>query len=118
MRVGARKFIPCLAVQRTAMPLLISTAPLFEKEGRAVLAACGPYLTNPRFFHRPSLRSRLATNDSPVDRSQVNLGNRAQERLERNESDGSPRRTQMIQAIKIVRAFDTDTQPYIRKQRQ
>src|SRR5713226_3292904 len=68
---AAREFIVSLAVETSSGSGLANAAPLLEEEGNSALLALIPKGQNPFFLHRPGASSALATDNHPVDTSQV-----------------------------------------------
>ena len=78
-------FVPGASLQFAPRPLLLDASPLLEEEwnlGRLTLVA---NLGDPLAFHRSGARARLAAHDHPTDAAQVEVGQRAEQGLKRQE---------------------------------
>ena len=79
--------------------MLAGPAPLLEEECDIVLDTSVPDISDPIGFHRPRVRSALASNDYPVYALELQIVERADERLAREEPDSRRNGPQMLDSI-------------------
>ena len=82
-----REFVPDSPLQPAASALLEDTAPLLEEERYLCSMALVTNVENPVLVHWTSPGPRFAADDNPIDPFQGKVGERPEERFERQEPD-------------------------------
>ena len=91
---GDRELIPAAAIQKSSIPLLVSTdaigtpsTPLVEEERYPLSYSLAPDAIHPFRTHRSGFRPALAANDHPVNSSKIDRSNILEEWLDRQETN-------------------------------
>src|SRR6185312_17241266 len=113
--MAGRHLIECPAVEHPSSRFLVLSAPLLEEKGCAVGSTSALNLVDPFELHCPRPRPRLATNDCPVNISEVHRVNRADQRFERNEPGEIRDRTELVDSFKNGRILDARANPDVRR---
>lgn len=110
-RWRCRHLVPRPTVEDSARLLLLDAAPLFEEKWHTGFLALVAEIDDPLRVHRPRTRSRLTAHDHPIHAGEIEVRQRAKQRLERQELDHRARVAEMIDAESVIIVFDADTHP-------
>src|SRR5437899_1938005 len=94
---------PLAPVERVPARVRSRATPLFEEEGDARPRALVPDTARPPRGHRAEPGPALAADDHPLDVGQREVGDRAEQRLDREEVDDGARRRQLPDAVEARR---------------
>ena len=107
----SRHLVPCATLEYSSGFLFVYAAPLFEEEGDVGRETLIADVGRPFGFHRSCFRAGFAADDDPVDTIEVNVGDRAEERLEGDEFNGGISFPQVIYAESTVGVFNSHAHP-------
>jgi hypothetical protein len=91
---------------------------LFEEKWHVRSLALIADFENPCCVHRPSAWARFSAHDHPIDTFEIQAGQRAKQRLEREELDHSTGLAKVVNAECVVLILDAHTHPYVRLPRE
>ena len=80
---AGRHLVPGTPVELASGSALEDAAPLLEEKRDTRCSALIADVKNPGSFHGPRSRPRLAADDDPMDPTQIEIGKRTQEWLQR-----------------------------------
>src|SRR5690606_22111639 len=90
----------------TLLVILAPGAPLLKEESGAVGIALRVNLVDPIFFDRTSVEPALPANDGPVHVGEINVTNRADQRLEGAKADRRGHVAQMVDTLDDIGVFN------------
>jgi hypothetical protein len=91
--------------------------PLFEKERHVVTVADVTKLAGPAFLHGPSPRPALPPDDGPRDTLQIDIPDRPEQRLERDEACVGVDLLQVLDPARERGVLDRDSEPDVARDR-
>jgi hypothetical protein len=105
--------VPGSAAERPPRLFLVPAAPLLEEKRNPRTSTLIPHVDRPIRIHGTSLGTRLASNNHPVDAFEIEVAQRPEQWLQREELDHRFRRPKVINARKVRVTLDADTHPDI-----
>ncbi len=115
---GVWELIPGSPFKYPAGLLLISTAPLLEKEGHTSFKTLVTDIYDPLSIDRPGFWTGLSADDDPMDAGKVEVGKRTKKGLQREKPGRCVGQSEMVYSAHYAQVFDTRTHPDVLRPRK
>jgi hypothetical protein len=115
---GLWELIPGSPFKYPAGLLLISTAPLLEKEGHTSFKTLVTDIYDPLSIDRPGFWTGLSADDDPMDAGKVEVGKRTKKGLQREKPGRCVGQSEMVYSAHYAQVFDTRTHPDVLRPRK